>query len=77
VADTADVDGLVAVLKGHDVVVASISPGQRTGTFRLGLDHLLEDEKGTSLISREDFAIAVVDEIETPKHMKRRFTVAY
>lgn len=54
-----------------------IQPGQRTGTFRLGLDHLLEDARGASLISREDFAITIVDEIETPKHMKRRFTAAY
>jgi putative NADH-flavin reductase len=56
---------------------ASIQPGQRTGRFRLGLDRLLEDDKGVSLISREDFAIAIVDEIETPKHLKRRFTAAY
>jgi putative NADH-flavin reductase len=56
---------------------ASIQPGQRTGRFRLGLDHLLEDDKGVSLISREDFAVAIVDEIETPKHVKQRFTAAY
>lgn len=56
---------------------ASIQPGQRTGKFRLGLDNLLEDDKGVSLISREDFAIAILDEIETPKHVKRRFTAAY
>jgi putative NADH-flavin reductase len=56
---------------------ASIQPGQRTGRFRLGLDNLLEDDKGVSLISREDFAIAILDEIETPRHVKRRFTAAY
>jgi putative NADH-flavin reductase len=56
---------------------ATIQPGQRTGKFRLGLDHLLEDAQGVSLISREDFAIAILDEIETPKHVKRRFTAAY
>lgn len=56
---------------------ASIQPGQRTGRFRLGLDHLLEDAKGVSHISREDFAIAIVDGIETPKHVRRRFTAAY
>lgn len=55
----------------------TIQAGQRTGKFRLGLDHLLEDDQGVSLISREDFAIAILDEIETPKHVKRRFTVAY
>ncbi|MBV9833818.1 MAG: NAD(P)H-binding protein [Alphaproteobacteria bacterium] len=56
---------------------ASIQPGQRTGRFRLGLDHLLEDDKGVSQISREDFAIAIVEEIEAPRHVKRRFTAAY
>lgn len=56
---------------------ASIQPGERTGKFRLGLDDLVEDDKGQSLISREDFAVAILDEIETPRHVKRRFTAAY
>lgn len=56
---------------------ATIQAGQRTGKFRLGLDQLLEDDQGVSLISREDFAVAILDEIETPKHVKRRFTAAY
>jgi uncharacterized protein len=56
---------------------ASIQSGARTGKFRLGLDHLIEDDKGQSLISREDFAIAILDEIETPRHVHRRFTAAY
>ena len=56
---------------------ASIQPGQRTGAFRLGLDHLLEDAQGQSLISREDFAIAIVDELEKPRHVHKRFTAAY
>ena len=56
---------------------ASIQPGERTGKFRLGLDHLIEDDKGQSLISREDFAIAILDEIESPRHVRRRFTAAY
>jgi putative NADH-flavin reductase len=56
---------------------ASIQPGERTGKFRLGLDHLIEDDKGQSLISREDFAIAILDEIEAPRHIRRRFTAAY
>ena len=56
---------------------ASIQPGERTGKFRLGLDHLIEGDKGQSLISREDFAIAILDEIETPRHIRRRFTAAY
>lgn len=56
---------------------ASIQPGERTGKFRLGRDHLLEDAKGKSEISREDFAIAILDEIEKPKHIRQRFTAAY
>jgi uncharacterized protein len=56
---------------------ASIQPGERTGKFRLGRDHLLEDDKGKSEISREDFAIAILDEIEKPKHICQRFTAAY
>jgi putative NADH-flavin reductase len=56
---------------------ASIQPGERTGRFRLGRDHLLEDDEGKSEISREDFAIAILDEIEKPKHIHQRFTAAY
>ena len=56
---------------------ASIQPGERTGKFRLGLDQLIEDDKGESRISREDFAIAILDELEKPKHVKKRFTAAY
>ena len=56
---------------------ASIAAGQRTGKFRLGLDQLVEDAKGDSRISREDFAVAIVDEIERPRHIRKRFTAAY
>jgi len=56
---------------------ASIQPGKRTGKFRLGLDRLIENDKGQSAISREDFAVAILDEIEKPKHVRRRFTAAY
>jgi putative NADH-flavin reductase len=56
---------------------ASIQPGERTGKFRLGRDHLLEDDKGQSQISREDFAVAILDEIEKPGHIRQRFTAAY
>ncbi|MCR0981570.1 NAD(P)-dependent oxidoreductase [Roseomonas populi] len=52
-------------------------PGERTGSFRLGGDSLLVDAKGESRISFEDFAIALVDELEAPKHSRRRFTVGY
>jgi len=56
---------------------ALISPGERTGTFRLGSDELLIDEQGDSAISFEDFSIALVDEVEQQNHSKKRFTVAY
>jgi hypothetical protein len=54
-----------------------IQPGQRTGKFRLGTDRLLTDDRGESRISMEDFAIAFVDELESPRHERRRFTIAY
>ena len=50
--------------------------GERTGKFRLGKDQLLTNEKGSS-ISFEDFAIAAVDELENPAHIKQRFTIGY
>ena len=52
-------------------------PGERTGKFRLGTDRLLVDAKGESKISMEDYAIALVDELETPRHSRQRFTVGY
>ncbi|MBO9379478.1 NAD(P)H-binding protein [Sphingomonas histidinilytica] len=51
-------------------------PGERTGKFRLGKDELLSTEKG-SVISFEDYAVALVDEIENPAHRRQRFTVGY
>ncbi|WP_404433950.1 NAD(P)H-binding protein [Microbacterium lacus] len=51
--------------------------GERTGTYRDGGDVLVTDEKGDSYISGPDFGVAVVDEIENPKHSRERFTVGY
>ncbi|MFF7398092.1 NAD(P)-dependent oxidoreductase [Achromobacter sp. NPDC008082] len=56
---------------------ALFEPGERTGTFRVGDDYLLADDEGKSWISMEDYAIALADELETPKHSRRRFTVGY
>ena len=53
------------------------APGERTGKFRLGKDELLVAADGQSRISTEDFAIALVDELEQPKHSRERFTVGY
>jgi len=52
-------------------------PGERTGKFRLGLENLLTADDGKSHISYEDYAVALLDEIETPKHIRQRFTVGY
>jgi uncharacterized protein len=51
--------------------------GGRTGTYRLGGDELLVDAEGNSTISREDLAVALLDEAERPRHHRARFTVAY
>ena len=51
--------------------------GERRGTFRLGKDHLLVDGDGQSQISFADFAIAMMDEVEQPVHVRQRFTVGY
>ncbi|WP_342362372.1 NAD(P)-dependent oxidoreductase [Terrarubrum flagellatum] len=56
---------------------AMIEPGERTGKFRLGGDQLVANEKGDSRISAEDYAVALVDELETPKHERKRFTIGY
>ncbi|MBT2500918.1 NAD(P)-dependent oxidoreductase [Curtobacterium sp. ISL-83] len=53
------------------------NPGERRGTYRTSDDLLLTDADGNSDISGEDFAIAVVDEVETPTHHRARFGVAY
>ena len=56
---------------------AFFEPGPRTGKFRLGQDTLLTDANGKSWISMEDYAIALVDELEQPQHRRQRFTVGY
>ena len=56
---------------------ASIEPGERTGRFRLGGDQIVRDAKGESRISMEDYAVALLDEIERPKFVNRRFTIGY
>lgn len=53
------------------------SPGKRTGKYRLGKDDLIVDDKGNSSISVEDYAKAMVDELDTPAHHQERFTIGY
>jgi putative NADH-flavin reductase len=56
---------------------ASIDPGERTGHYRVGKDQLLKNKEGESKISTQDYAIAMLEELENPKHIRERFTVAY
>ncbi|NUQ19400.1 MAG: NAD(P)H-binding protein [Gemmatimonadaceae bacterium] len=56
---------------------AEIEPGERTGKFRQTIDQFLADVSGRSRISFEDFAVAIVDELEKREHVGRRFGVAY
>ncbi|MBD8388565.1 NAD(P)-dependent oxidoreductase [Dysgonomonas sp. BGC7] len=55
----------------------NISPGKRTGNYRLGKDDLIIDEKGESNISVQDYAKAMIDELENPQHHQERFTIGY
>lgn len=56
---------------------ALIGPGERTGTFRLGKEQLVTAADGKSSISYDDYAIALVDELEKPRHIRQRFTIGY
>lgn len=56
---------------------AFFEPGERTGRYRVGSEELLTDAEGVSRISQEDYAIALLDEVESPRHRRERFTVGY
>jgi putative NADH-flavin reductase len=56
---------------------ASIASGERTGHYRVGKDQLLKDKQGESKISTQDYAVAMLDELDHPQHIRQRFTVAY
>lgn len=51
--------------------------GIRKGTYRTGLDTPVFNEENRSILSVEDLAMVIIDELETPKHSKQRFTAAY
>lgn len=70
----AEADGLEWTFLSPAIV---IQPGERTGRYRTTGDELLADEKGNSVISYEDYAVALLDELENPRHVGRRFGVAY
>ncbi|MBA2391669.1 MAG: NAD(P)-dependent oxidoreductase [Ktedonobacteraceae bacterium] len=56
---------------------AFIEPGERRGTYRIGTDQLVTDADGKSYITAEDYAVALIDELENPNFSRRRFTLAY
>ena len=56
---------------------ANMTPGERTGKFRIGKDDLVVGVNGDSNISVEDYAVAMVDELEQKHHHKERFTIGY
>lgn len=75
---------LLAALQNEQVLnwtmltpAAVFEPGERTGKFRLGADALVVHDDGTSRISYEDYAVALIDEIERPQNTRRRFTIGY
>jgi uncharacterized protein len=74
---------VLPVLKGADLdwtymsPAALIEPGQRTGKFRIGGTRLVANDHGESKISAEDYAVALVDELENPRHLRQQFTAAY
>lgn len=55
----------------------AFNPGERTGVYRDGGDVIVTDAAGESFISGADLAVAILDEIENPKHSRERFTVGY
>jgi putative NADH-flavin reductase len=75
--------GVLDSLKASDIdwtffsPAAMISPGTKTGTYRLGTTTLLSNDKGESRISAEDYADALVNELEQPAHRRSQMTIAY
>lgn len=74
---------LHTLMNEHDIdwvffsPAGTLEPGTRTGKFRLGKDDLIVDATGNSHISVEDYAMAMVDELEQPAHHYERFTIGY
>ena len=75
--------GVLTSLKASDIdwtffsPAGSIAPGKKTGKYQLGTTTLLRDAKGDSKISAEDYADALVNELEKPAHRKSQMTIAY
>ena len=59
------------------IFMSQETSGVRKGHYRLGLDNPVFDSEGNSVLSVEDLAMAIVDEVEHPRHIRQRFTAAY
>jgi putative NADH-flavin reductase len=70
-------DGLDWVFVSPAGAYGAWAAGERTGTYRVGDEVALFDEAGESNISGADFALAIVEEIETPKHHREHIGIAY
>jgi uncharacterized protein len=74
--------GVLNALKASDIdwtffsPAAMISPGAKTGSYRLGTSTLLSNAAGESRISAEDYADALVNELEEPAHRRSQMTIA-
>lgn len=55
----------------------NLAPGEPTGTFRIGTDQPVFDEKGESTASVGDLAVAILNELEQPQFIQKRFTIGY
>ena len=72
--DAYDAASLAQLLTDQD---ANMKPGNRTGKYRVGGNQLLVAANGKSEISVQDYAVAMIDELEHPAHVRQRFTVGY
>jgi len=59
------------------ILMNPTTSGKRKGIYRMGLDQPVFDKEGKSVLSVEDLAVAIADELEQPKHIRQRFTAAY
>lgn len=72
-----DIDWVFFSPAGNLGDMGAKGPGKRTGIYRLGKDDMIFDKEGNSFISVEDYAKAMVDELDAPAHHKERFTIGY
>ena len=70
-------DSLDFVFVSPAMQFGAYAPGEALGRYRVGGEVAFTDEDGVSAVSGADFALAIVDEIETPAHRRQHVSVAY